>query len=199
MDVSDIRNLAGPGSATRNVVQQLIRKGWPAALLRSSELPIGPWQAFKAMRPSKPRSALARSRSCNAWVRSPTSLIDHSRIWRGSACERLSRSRRVRASAAAAPLQDDIGYVAAWGLSSMSVGKRSWRRFRGPRALSDYHERAPSDRGPAQARGRFGEGPSAGRPTHEITQNQHQPRTVDYWSVVSERVSYCCFRRLRSV
>jgi predicted transcriptional regulator of viral defense system len=34
VDVSDIRTLAGPGSATRNVVQQLIRKGWLSRVRR---------------------------------------------------------------------------------------------------------------------------------------------------------------------
>jgi predicted transcriptional regulator of viral defense system len=34
VEVSDIRTLAGPGSATRNVVQQLVRKGWLSRVRR---------------------------------------------------------------------------------------------------------------------------------------------------------------------
>ena len=34
VDVSDIRTLAGPGTATRNVVQQLVRKGWLSRVRR---------------------------------------------------------------------------------------------------------------------------------------------------------------------
>lgn len=42
VDVSDIRTLTGPGSATRNVVQQLIRKGWLARVRRGRYLLLPP-------------------------------------------------------------------------------------------------------------------------------------------------------------
>jgi hypothetical protein len=58
------------------------------------------------------------------------------------------RGRRVRASAAAALFRTISATWPPGVFSSMPVGTRSWRRFRGPRALSDYHERTPSDRDP---------------------------------------------------
>lgn len=42
VDVSDIRTLAGPGSATRNVVQQLIRKGWLSRVRRGRYVLLPP-------------------------------------------------------------------------------------------------------------------------------------------------------------
>jgi predicted transcriptional regulator of viral defense system len=42
VDVSDIRTLAGPGSATRNVVQQLIRKGWLSRVRRGRYILLPP-------------------------------------------------------------------------------------------------------------------------------------------------------------
>jgi predicted transcriptional regulator of viral defense system len=42
VDVSDIRTLAGPGTATRNVVQQLIRKGWLSRVRRGRYVLLPP-------------------------------------------------------------------------------------------------------------------------------------------------------------
>jgi len=42
VDVSDIRALAGPGSATRNVVQQLVRKGWLSRVRRGRYVLLPP-------------------------------------------------------------------------------------------------------------------------------------------------------------
>jgi predicted transcriptional regulator of viral defense system len=42
VDVSDIRALAGPGSATRNAVQQLIRKGWLSRVRRGRYILLPP-------------------------------------------------------------------------------------------------------------------------------------------------------------
>jgi predicted transcriptional regulator of viral defense system len=42
VDVSDIRTLAGPGNATRNVVQQLIRKGWLSRVRRGRYILLPP-------------------------------------------------------------------------------------------------------------------------------------------------------------
>jgi predicted transcriptional regulator of viral defense system len=42
VDVSDIRTLAGSGSATRNVVQQLIRKGWLSRVRRGRYILLPP-------------------------------------------------------------------------------------------------------------------------------------------------------------
>lgn len=42
VDVSDIRALAGPGNATRNVVQQLIRKGWLSRVRRGRYVLLPP-------------------------------------------------------------------------------------------------------------------------------------------------------------
>jgi predicted transcriptional regulator of viral defense system len=42
VDVSDIRALAGPGTATRNVVQQLIRKGWLSRVRRGRYVLLPP-------------------------------------------------------------------------------------------------------------------------------------------------------------
>ena len=42
VDVSDIRTLAGPGSATRNVVQQLVRKGWLSRVRRGRYILLPP-------------------------------------------------------------------------------------------------------------------------------------------------------------
>lgn len=42
VSVSDIRALAGPGSATRNVVQQLIRKGWLSRVRRGRYVLLPP-------------------------------------------------------------------------------------------------------------------------------------------------------------
>ena len=42
VDVSDIRSLAGPGTATRNVIQQLIRKGWLSRVRRGRYVLLPP-------------------------------------------------------------------------------------------------------------------------------------------------------------
>ena len=42
VDVSDIRALAGPGNATRNVVQQLVRKGWLSRVRRGRYVLLPP-------------------------------------------------------------------------------------------------------------------------------------------------------------
>ena len=42
VDVSDIRSLAGPGTATRNVIQQLVRKGWLSRVRRGRYVLLPP-------------------------------------------------------------------------------------------------------------------------------------------------------------